>query len=84
VIDETRVVRLTAECTSVSPENPGSIPLTYSEVLPASQACSNGTRSQSSAWRGVTSQTIEVPTTFVPAAKNLAIWSMASIGRVSP
>ena len=68
----------------MSPEYPGSIPFTYSDALPAAQACSSGPRSQSSAWRGVTSHTIDVPTTLMPAARSFDICSMASIGLVSP
>ena len=60
------------------------MPFTYNDALPAWQAFSSGSRSQSSAWRGVTSHTIEVATTLMPAARNFDICSRASIGRVSP
>lgn len=44
----------------------------------------NGVRNQSSACRGTTSHTIEVPTTLMPALRKVDISSIASIGRVSP
>ena len=47
-----RVERLRAANGSMSPEKPGSIPLTYIVVPPRRQAASNGSRSQASAAGG--------------------------------
>ena len=59
------------------------MPFTYIVVPPAAQAASSGSRSHASACGGYTSQTNDVPTTLVPAARNAVISASASSGRVS-
>ena len=68
----------------MSPENPGSMPLTYMVVPPSRQAASSGSRSHASAASGLISHTSDVATTFVPDRRNAVISASASFGRVSP
>jgi hypothetical protein len=79
-----RVVRLSAANGSMSPEKPGSIPLTNIVVPPFWQASSSGSRSHASAAGGYTSHTSDVATTFVPASRKATSSARASWGRSSP